>query len=243
MAELKAELLELLRGDPALRAQLRDALGLVVDAAAVLERIERNTEAIHELRADLQREVIALRRDMQREITALRADFQREITSLRADFQRETERLWEAIAGLREDFQRETRALHRTLSAIGARWGYLSEQALREGMEGVLQELFPGAVAIRRWRVHDAQGEVLGYPCWVEIDLVVTADGRTVLVELNSSVSAGDILRLRRVASFYQAREGQRPSAVAVVSPFVDPRAEQAASLAGIEIYTSTRAA
>ena len=236
MDDLKATLIDLLQHDPDLRAELRRAVG-TVDTAAILERIDRNTEAIRSLVERIDRNTEAIRQlrvDFQRGMDEHRTEFQKEMRDLRTEFQRE-------MRDLRADFQHETATLNRLVSGLGARWGILAESAFREGMEGVLTTLFPEA-AIHKWRKRDEAGTVFGHPAWVEVDLVVTREGEVVLVEVKSSVSQGDVAMLRRIADLYRELEGQTPARLAIVSPFVDPRAERLAATLEIEIYTSTRA-
>ena len=127
-------------------------------------------------------------------------------------------------------------SLQRTVTAIGARWGILAEEAFREGMRGLVERIFGGRV--RKWTVYDEEGLVHGRPSIVDVDLVVT-DKEHVLVEIKSSVSRADVYELWRVARLYEKRTGVRPR-LAVVSPFVDPRARETAEELEIEVYTGT---
>lgn len=52
--------------------------------------------------------------------------------------------------------------LERHISAIGARWGIMSEEAFREGIKGLLDKEFN--VKVERWEGHDDAGLVYGYP-------------------------------------------------------------------------------
>ncbi|MBI4614922.1 MAG: DUF3782 domain-containing protein, partial [Planctomycetes bacterium] len=111
--ELKKALLEL-ANEPAVRDELRRSLSVIeIDPTAVLERIDRNTESLRELREDFQalhedfqREIVALRMDFQAGMATLRKELQDEIVALRKDFQA-------GMATLRKEFQDEIVALRK----------------------------------------------------------------------------------------------------------------------------------
>jgi len=78
-------------------------------------------------------------------------------------------------------------AIERRLSAIGARWDIESEEAFREAMKGVLEEIL-GIAKVGKWMYFDKEGEILGYPFWVEIDIAIK-DQIHILVEIKASAS------------------------------------------------------
>lgn len=138
---------------------------------------------------------------------------------------------------LREDFNRAFESLSRRVDALGARWGLITEEAFREGMRGIIQELF-GVAEVSRWSRYDSDGEVYGRPSVVEVDLLIK-DGVHILVEVKPSISKGDVLEFSRVGKFYEKVCGVKPRLV-MISPYVDVRAYELAKDLGIEIYSQT---
>ncbi len=224
--ELRRAILEIAR-EPELRGELRRALGVVeIDPAALLERMDRNSEEIRELRQDFERGM---------------ADFRAEMAALRKEFQARMDVLQEEMSLFRKEQQGTSRsiaALRLRSDALGARWGIQSEQAFREGMATVVEGLV-GNRTVRKWRYRDEEGVVFGHPAWVEIDVVIE-NGDAILVEVKSSASRADVASLARVAKLYESAAGRRPSKVLLVSPFVDGNAEELARTLGIEVSTST---
>ena len=149
----------------------------------------------------------------------------------------ELRRLREDHNKLREDFNRAYADLSRRLDALGARWGIISEEAFREGMRGVVENIL-GVAKVGRWVYHDTVGEVYGRPSVVEVDVVVK-DGEHVLVEVKSSISRGDVYEFWRVAELYRRVTGAIPRLV-IISPYVDSKARELAESLGIEVYTRT---
>jgi hypothetical protein len=61
--------------------------------------------------------------------------------------------------------------VERHISALGARWGLMSEEAFREGLKGLLEKEL--GLKVEGWLQHDDKGIVYGYPSNVEIDISV----------------------------------------------------------------------
>ncbi len=155
----------------------------------------------------------------------------------------ELKRLREDHNKLREDFNRQFELFNRRLDsferrlmALGARWGVESEEAFREAMRSVVEEIL-GAGRVEKWRVLDEEGEVLGYRAEVEVDVLIKGEAH-VLVEVKSSASEGDVVRLWRVGRLYERRTGVKPRLV-LVTPFPTGRAFEVARKLGVEICTS----
>lgn len=74
----------------------------------------------------------------------------------------------------------------------------------------------------------DEEGPVFGRPEQAELDVVVT-DGKTVVVEIRSSISRGDVAAFQRKAEFYERREGRRIDRKVIISPFIEPGAREMA--------------
>jgi len=80
-------------------------------------------------------------------------------------------KLREDMNKLREDMVRGFELVERHISAIGARWGIMSEEAFREGLKGLLEKEFK--LKVERWIGFDGEGLVYGYPSQVEVDVAI----------------------------------------------------------------------
>ncbi|MEM0089570.1 MAG: DUF3782 domain-containing protein, partial [Archaeoglobaceae archaeon] len=221
------------------------------------EILLRHEEELKKLREDLvagfkrhDEEMAKLREDMyagfkrhDEEIAKLReemvAGFKRhdeEMAKLREDMYAGFKRHDEEIAKLREDMSEGFKLLRNQISALGARWGIMSEKAFRNGVEGIVEKEF--GAKVERWVKKDFDGFVFGYPSDVEVDVVIR-DRRTILVEIKSSISQGDVLVFKRKADFYEKETGVKPSKLVMVTPFADEKAIELAANLGIEIFNA----
>jgi hypothetical protein len=122
----------------------------------------------------------------------------------------------------------------RRVEAMGARWGLHSEEAFREGMRTVLERRF--GARVQHWEGFDPEGLVFGHPASIELDLVVD-NGGTLVVEVKSHLSRGDLAAFERKAKLYEQQTGKHAARL-VVSPSVEPRAMAMAQELGIEVST-----
>jgi len=216
------------------------------------ELLAKHSEEITRLREDMvagfkrhDEEISRLREDMVKGFARhdeLLAKHSEEITRLREDmvkgFARHDELLVkhsEELVRLRGDMARGFDAVNRHISALGARWGLMAEEAFREGLRGVLERDF--GVRVERWRGFDEEGSVYGHPSDVEVDVAVS-DGKVLLIEVASHVRRSDISLFRRKAAFYERRGGRVPDRLVVVTPYADEDAFELASSLGIEVHT-----
>jgi len=217
---------------------------------------KRHDEEIAKLREDMvagfkrhDEEIAKLREDMiagfkryDEEIAKLREDmvagFRRhdeEIAKLREDMIAGFRRHDEEIAKLREDMNRGFMLVERHISALGARWGLMAEEAFREGIRGLVEREL--GFRVERWVRFDGEGFVYGYPSRVEVDVAVH-DGRLILVEVKSHVGVSDVYVFRRVAEFYERVEGKKADRLVMVTPYADEKAIEASLRLGVEVYT-----
>ncbi len=220
---LKSEFLKILKEDEEFRYAVAGLIGL----DEILKRLDRNEAELVRLREDM----VKLREDMIK-------GFERhdnEIARLREDMIKGFERHDNEIARLREDMIKGFSLVERHISALGARWGLISEKAFREGIRGLIEREFN--VKVEKWEGYDEAGLVYGYPSMVEVDVAIH-DGRTTLIEVKSHVRASDIRAFKLKASFYEKREGRKPERLLVVTPYADQDAVEAAKKLGIELYT-----
>ncbi len=188
------------------------------------------------MEAPMLRELRALAEQVAKNTEAIRA-LQEQVAALREDFNRRFEEHAKEMAALREDFNRLSRRVEVRLSALGRRWGLMSEEAFRAAMEGMLEEFgfkVMGRLTLRdEWGVVDPEEPGALY----EYDLCIAKDGREWVVEVKAHVSWEDVAILKRKARLYERCRGVRPL-VAVVSPFVDEEARRKAEKAGFKVFT-----
>jgi len=256
---LKKRFLELLERDKEFRHAVAGLLGL----GEVLQRLDKNEKQLVKLRRDLRRgfklyeeELAKLREDMKEgfkrhdeeiariweELAKLREDMregfrrhEEEMARLREDMKEGFRRHEEEMARLREDMKEGFALLERRVSALGARWGLMSEAAFREGLRSIVEREF--GFRVSRWVRFDERGVVYGYPSQVEIDVAVH-DERIILVEIKSNVRASDVYTFKRKAELYEELEGRKPSRLVLVTPYAEEEAVEAAKHLGVEICT-----
>ncbi len=214
--------------------------------------IQRLTEEMTKLREDMIKgferhdvELAKLREDMikgferhDREIERLREDMVKGFE--RHDM--EIQRLTEEMNRLREDMMRgfelmdrRVTRLENLISALGARWGIMAEDAFREGLRGILEKEL--GLKVERWIATDEEGIVYGFESVIEIDVAIK-DGKTLLIEVSSSVDRSKVAAFVRKAQLYERRTGIRPDRLIMVTPYAEKDAVEAAGSLGVEIYT-----
>ncbi|MEM1959459.1 MAG: DUF3782 domain-containing protein [Candidatus Nitrosocaldus sp.] len=191
-------------------------------------------------------------RDLREEMNKLRKD----LNDLRRDmlegFKRHDEefaRVWKSIEDLRKDlndlrkdmqegFKRVDKRFERMdvkISALGARWGIMNEQSVREALKGMVGEEL--GYTISEWVAYDDEGYVYGYPSRVQLDIVVS-DGKVIALEITSHVKKSDPIMLKKKAELYRKKEGKEIGKLVFVTPFIDDDAIEICSKFGIDVYT-----
>jgi len=235
---LKKQFLELLDKDIEFRYTVAGYLGL----SEILKRLDSLEESIKRLLE----EVRALREGQNKlweEVKALREGQDKlwentrglweEVRALR-EGQAE---MWREIARLREDMRAGFESIHRLVTALGARWGLMSEEAFREGMRAVLEKEF--GAKVEKWVARDEEGLVFDRPTIVDVDVVIR-DEKVTLIEVRSHVGLSDVSAFARKAKLYEVKTGRKAHRLLMVTPFIDPRASEVAKELGIEVYTKT---
>jgi hypothetical protein len=122
------------------------------------------------------------------------------------------------------------------LGALGARWGYDSEDTFREAIEYILKD---SGFRVEHYQDYDPEGVVFGRPEQVELDLIIK-DSRILVAEIKSSVNRADVATFERKVAFYQERTGRQVEEKIMISPFIDPRrTEKLAEKLGIKLITA----
>ena len=243
-------LLEILKRLDGIEARLEEHARILVQHSEILEKHGERLDALTRRIDELTERIEALTRQVEANTERIDALTRRvdELTERLNALTRRVDELTERVNALTRRVDELTERvdaltervneLTRTISALGARWGILAEEAFRAGMRGVVEELFGGKV--ERWEFFDREGRVFGYPSLVEVDLVVK-DDKHILIEVKSSVSRGDVIELAKIGELYESSTGVKPE-LAVVSPFVDDKAREAAKALGIKVYTAVKA-
>jgi len=235
---LKKQFLELLDKDIEFRYTVAGYLGL----SEILKRLDSLEESIKRLLE----EVRALREGQNKlweEVKALREgqdklwdNTRRLWEEVRALREGQAE-MWREIARLREDMRAGFESIHRLVTALGARWGLMSEEAFREGMRAVLEKEL--GAKVEKWVARDEEGLVFDRPTIVDVDVVVR-DEKVTLIEVRSHVGLSDVSAFARKAKLYEVKTGRKAHRLLIVTPFIDPRALEVAKELGIEVYTKT---
>ena len=221
--ELKSKILKLLKEDEEFRYAAAGLIGL----DEILKRLEKHDEQF----IAIEEEIKKLREDMNK-------GFERhyeELARLRGGMIRGFDRHDKELTKLREDMNRGFELVNRHISALGARWGLMAEEAFREGLRGVLEKEM--GFKVERWRTYDESGKVFGYPSEVEVDVTVR-DEKLILIEVSSHVRASDVLQFKRKAELYREKTGRKPDKLIIVTPYPDEKAVEASRKLGIEIYS-----
>jgi hypothetical protein len=160
----------------------------------------------------------------------------------------EVRRIWQEIEKLREDMNklredmmkmfelmdRRISRLENLISAIGARWGIMAEDAFRGELRGILEKEF--GVKVERWITIDEEGLVYGFKGVIEVDIAIE-DGKTMLIEISSSVDRSRVAAFLRKAQLYEKRTGIRPDYLIMVTSYAEDAAVEAAKEVGVEVY------
>ena len=136
---------------------------------------------------------------------------------------------------LRKDMVEGFRRLDLKISAIGARWGIMNEQSVRNGLKGILSKDL--GYTVEEFEYSDDEGYVYGYPSSVQIDVVVK-DSMVIVLEISSHVKRSDPPTVKRKAELYERVTGRSVSKVVIVTPFIDDDAVDVCRRYGIEVYS-----
>lgn len=229
---LRDEFIKLLEEDVEFRYIVMGFLGI----REILERIDKNTEAIRSLEEriaehskfikDLQKQIIEHSKvivSLQKQV----AEHSKAITSLQRQVMSLQEQVFELV--------KEIKKLGDRISALGSRWGIMAEEVFTESLRKFLKEYFKVA-KVETWESFDEEGLVYGHPSVIEVDLVVK-DGVHYLVEVKSSASRGDVSELYRIGMLYERKTKVKPKLM-IITCFIDEKAKKLAEKLGVEVIT-----
>ena len=129
-------------------------------------------------------------------------------------------------------------SFHSQIGGLGARWGMQTEEAFRQGMRAILQEV---GFTTERFLDYDAAGEVFGHPDQIELD-VVLQNGKVMVIEIKSSLDRANTYLFDRKVAYYTRKTGRQVDRKLIVTPYADNRAKEVGLRLGVEICTDITA-
>ncbi len=148
----------------------------------------------------------------------------------------EIRRLWEEVRELRKSqvrVEEAVRELASHITALGHRYGLFTEEALRESLKYLIEDLLR-EYRVNRWIYVDEEGFVFGYKSVIEVDVLIK-DDEHILVEYKASVDRSDVAELYRIGRLYERATGVKPKLL-IVSPALRKRARELAERLGVEL-------
>jgi hypothetical protein len=130
------------------------------------------------------------------------------------------------------------RTVETQLGGLGARWGIQTEEAFRNAMKTILEEV---GFTAKRYLAYDTEGEVFGRPDQVELDVVIQ-DGKVIVLEIKSSLDRGHVHLFTRKVAFYTRKTGQQVARQVIVTPYPERGSRELAEVLGVEMYTDASA-
>ena len=222
-----AELPRLMSESPAFRQQL---IGIVAEAFVRKEELKQVLDAIRGLREDFNTRFEEHSRILEGYSKRLE-----ELSKRQEEHSRILEGHSQTIEELMKKMDEHEKRLESAIGGLGARWGIMSEESFRQGLKGILQDIW---LKVERYLDYDPEGYVFGHPEQVELDVLIK-NKTILLVEIKSSISKEEMHTFQRKVEFYEKKQKIKVERKGVVSPFVDPRAKPVAERFGIEVYTS----
>jgi hypothetical protein len=145
-----------------------------------------------------------------------------------------------AQAQLRTEHEitRLRRTIEMQIGGLGARWGMQAEEAFRNGIKTILEEV---GFRAERYLAYDTAGEVFGRSDQVELAVVIQ-DGKVIVIEIKSSLDRGQVHLFSRKVAFYARKTGQQVARRVIVTPFTEKGARALAGELGVEICTDVSA-
>ena len=191
------------------------------------------TKVLEEFPAELRLPLVRLVDELKAEFRVQRADFE-DLKAIVRDLAKAQQELVEAQKRTENELTLFRRTFTAQIGGLGARWGMQTEAAFRQGMRAILEEV---GFTIERFLDYDKDGEVFGVPDQVELDVVVQ-NGKVFVLEIKSSVSRADVASFNRKVTYYARKSGRAVTRKLIVTPYLDPRAEEISLRLGVEICT-----
>ncbi|MFP3306693.1 MAG: DUF3782 domain-containing protein, partial [Thermocladium sp.] len=153
----------------------------------------------------------------------------------------ENDRKWEMVFAQLKTLDSRVTALeqsmdsmNRRISAIGARWGILSESAFRRGMRAILRDVL-GIRRVSKLKLEDEEGIVYGHPSIIDVDIAVR-NGEHLLIEIKANANRSDVAEIKRVGDLYEKLNGTKPRLI-IIAAYTGPGTKELAAKLGIELH------
>jgi hypothetical protein len=198
------------------------------------EAVDKRFEAIDKRFEEMDRRFEALVNELKahKEETAKRFE---EINKRFEEINKRFEAVDRRFEELTKEMNKGFELLRNAITALGARWGIFAEEAFREGMKGVIENLGFPSYEIKKWKTFDEEGYVFGYPHEVEVDIVIK-DDKHFLIEIKSSVSDADVLKFKKIGELYEKKTGVKPQLI-IISPYIREEGKKECEFLGIKYY------
>ena len=161
-----------------------------------------------------------------------------ELTLFRQTFTAQMEKLAQAQKRTEDELTLFRQTFTAQIGGLGARWGMQTEEAFRQGMRAILQEV---GFTTERFLTYDTEAEVFGHPDQVELDVVIH-DGKVIVIEIKSALDQGNTYLFDRKVAFYTHHTGRQVDRKMIVTPYADNRAKEVGLRLGVEICTDITA-
>lgn len=242
--EFKQKILTLLREDEEFRYAVAGLIGLT----EILRELRELRRAVHEqgeILRTLQEAVVRHEKTIQslQEVILRHEKIIQSLQETIVRHERAILSLQEAVKSLAEAVARQGRAieslqesvrdLSRTVAAIGRRYGVVTEEAFREAIKYLIEDLLK-TYKVTRWTYLDSEGVVHGAPSIIEIDVLIR-DYEHILVEYKAYADRGDVAELHRIGILYEKILKIKPRLL-IVAASISRRAYELAKNLGIEV-------
>ncbi len=221
------------------KADFDDLKGIVRELAEAQRRTEIRVEELAEAQRRTEERVEELaeaqRRTEERveELAEAQRRTEERVEEL-AEAQRRTEEQVEKLGRAVEELALSHKMLSAQIGGLGARWGLQTEEAFRQGIRAILQEV---GYTTERFLEYDRAGEVFGHPDQIELDVVIK-DGKLLVIEIKSALSKSDVYSFERKVAFYTQQTERQVDRKLIITPSIDARAREVAERLGVEIYS-----
>jgi len=231
-SQLKEVILKLFREDEEFRYAVAGLIGL----QEILRRLEEHDKKFNEILCRIESIERRLEEHDRKfnEILCRIEQIEKRLEEHSKVLEEHSKRLEEHSKAIRA-LQEEIKRLSVRIDALGARWGIVAENVVREALTRFLQE-YLGVAKVEKWMYHDREGKVFGYPAVIDLDIVVK-DGVHYLVEVKSSTTAGDVILFNRKCELY-AELNKVPIKKLIITCYADDKAREAAAVYNVEIVT-----
>jgi|Deesub1362A_J573_1020465.scaffolds.fasta_scaffold08816_2 hypothetical protein len=214
----------------------------------IIEQIEKNRKETNERFERLERENAKRFEAIERRFEAMERENAKRFEAIERRFEameRENAKRFEAIdkrfemliKEMREGFKTMKEYIDSKFDRLGSRWGIVSEESYRKGLEEILTPL---GFSVIKWKKMDKRAEVFLTPSIVELDILVKNNKR-IAVEIKSSLTKGEVDKFERSVRFYEKEEKQKIDKKIIITFFTYPGAKEYARKLGIKLAESER--